>query len=116
MIVELVEFAVGELNSSSGVVKTVSDISITSPTYGITKNPTANSMSILNESGQTIHFVPMTEIEFDAYLADHTITQMIPLSNNTEKTINDMKGEISNIMCSGVTGHTGGVTFVFMKD
>jgi hypothetical protein len=116
MIIELIEFAAGELNSDSGIVKTITDSEITSITYGKTESITANSMSVLNGSGETIHFVPMTGFEYDAYVTDHTITQLIPLANSSEKVLDNMEGEISKIMCSGVTGHTDGVTFVFYKD
>ena len=116
MIIELVEYSTAELNSSSGVVKTITNSEITSSSLNRATTPTPHAISVLNESGATIHFVPFSKLEYNAYQSDNSITQMIPLAKDTEKTLNNVKGEITNMMCSGVTGHSSGVTFVFYKD
>ncbi len=114
MIIELLTVSASELNTAVDVVKTVTDQTVSGVAGAIPV--TANSMSVSNESGATINFVPLSALEYEHYQQLPEITKLIPVADSTEKTLSTMKGEITNIVCSGIAGHTAGVTFVMYKD
>lgn len=121
MLIELIAYTSAELNTAIPVTKSITDLTISgSPVSSsetvVRKHLTTNTITVSNESGATIHFVPLTKLESNIYTNDTSITEFIPVSNNTEKSLNDLRGEIDSIVCSGTAGHSSGLTFVCYKD
>lgn len=121
MIIELLNATILQLNNSGVAVLDVTDQSISGitsagPIATGARHLTTNLISVLNGTGQEIHFVPMTEVEYYNYTVDPSITSLIPLANSSEKVLENVHGEITRILCSGVTGHTADVDFVLYKD
>ena len=75
----------------------------------------ARSLQVKNTSGAKLYFLPVTEKEYDKYLLEPTITDLIPLSNNEEKIISDIPGQITKTIVQGTTGHSSELDFIFLK-
>ncbi len=116
MLVENINFTQAQLNATSGTVKTITDIDLAINTYN-DKHYRPFAIRVNNLSGAAINFALFTDFEYSAYLLDNTISNLMPLANNTKEELNNPLGEITTIFCSGtVASHTSGVTFVVIKE
>jgi len=114
MLIENITFSSTELNLSSGIARSLSGVVITHEgrkSYYGTKQ-----IDVLNSSGATIYFVPMSTNEYTIWDADHNYSNYIPVVNNGTKSILKPVDDISTIICSGSAGHSAGVTFIVMKE
>jgi len=115
MLAEILNFTQSELNLASGVVKTLIDPDLTINTFS-NKHYRPFSIKVSNDSGATINFALFTDFEYNAYVDDPTISHLIPVKNTEEDSVNNFRGEVTTIMCSGTVGHTSGVNFVIIKE
>lgn len=113
MLVENITVSQSELNAGS-TTKTISGVILTSDA---TKSYyRVSSLEVVNNSGKLVHYVPMTTREYTDWLLTPGISGFIQVSNGSTSTINNPNGELTKIICSGVTGHTSGIVFTVIKE
>jgi hypothetical protein len=118
MLCETIPVSQAELNSATNVVKDIEELSFDS---GIVRTTGTiyyypKSISVSNESGATIHFLPVTKLDYRAFQNDPACTNLIPVADSGSKEIADPKGHIEHIICSGLTGHSSGIDFIVTKE
>lgn len=116
MLIENIEFTQANLNATSATIKTITDVTLPVNTFN-SKHYRPVAIKVSNASGATINFALFSDFEYTAYLADNTISDLLPVSNSNEESISDPVGKITKIMCSGTPAtHTSGVIFTVLKE
>jgi hypothetical protein len=120
MLCEHIVVTQAELNSGSGIIKELTDSTISSSVAQATGtwDYYPKSVQVTNGTGETIYFLPLTKVDYRGWASDNTITDLIPVADSTSKEITSMKGRIEYILCSGVagSGHTSDLTLVVIKE
>lgn len=114
MLIDKINFTQSELNAGT----TVKDIanSGTSAGYVYPRNYRTSSVQVANGSGAAIHFNLLTTIEYNAWVIDPAISDLIPVANASSINISSLQGKLTKAICSGTTGHSAGVDIVCIQE
>jgi len=113
MLYEEITFSAAELNLSSGMAKDITDISFSSNNIP-SKHYRVDTISAENDSGAELSFLPLTDEEYEQYLLDSSITDLIPVSDSGEKELTNLN-DATKILVSGSAGHTSEAKFKVYK-
>lgn len=124
MLCENVTVTTAELTSGSGIIKNITSTSIpravatrdTGPLRDI--NYYVKSVEFTNDTGDTVHVLPMTLADYRGWASDNTITSLIAVADSASKEITSLKGRIEYILCSGVAAgsHASDLTITVIKE
>jgi hypothetical protein len=114
MLIENITFSKDELNSGSGIIKSITDIVLPINSFN-NKNYRPAAIKCSNKSGAAINFALFTDFEYEEWVSDPTISHVLAVENNAAESINPL-GEITKIICSGSVSNTSGVVFAVIKE
>jgi len=114
MLIEQIDFASGVLNTGA-TTQALTDVEITTTGKGL-KYYRPTTIRVDNQSGKSVSFGLWTTEEYDAWVADPTLSTVMALDTSTTETFNDIIGEIAYVTASGSTGHTGTCSFIFVRE
>jgi len=115
MLIENITFSKDELNSGSGIIKSITDIVLPINSFN-NKNYRPAAIKCSNKSGAAINFALFTDFEYEEWVSDPTISHVLAVENNADEALNDPRREITKVLCSGSISNTSGVVFVVIKE
>lgn len=74
----------------------------------------ARSLKVKNTSGAKLYYLPLTVKEYEHYLADSTLTDLIPIDTNEEHVL-ELFGQIDTLLTQGTSGHSDTIDFLFLQ-
>lgn len=116
MLVENLSISSALLSLASGVVKIISGVVLTTTDNNRKSYYRNSTIEVYNGSGNTIHFLPLSDNEYTLWNGDQGFSSYIPVLDSTIKEVTDLRDGITRIICKGSSGHTSGVTFTIMKE
>jgi hypothetical protein len=115
MITENIDVSVSELNSTSGIVKTITDLSINNQD-GFSENYLARNIIINNNTGDIVRYVGLTSNEYDSYVeTSGAITNLIPLYPEQSDSLSNLRGNIKTLVVQGNGAHVSGLVISVIK-
>lgn len=70
---------------------------------------------VKNATGATFEYLPLTQKEYEAYVLDPTVSDLIPIATGEVHEIVTITGTIAKTIIKGSTGHSGSASLVFTK-
>lgn len=118
MLINYITYNPTELNSGSGICKTITQRELTKVTIANTKKyyrPTG--IKIKNNSGGQVRYGLFTDLEYNYYANSGTlISDLIPITDTDVEEINVFIGEITNIYAQGTSGHISNFEVIILQD
>lgn len=74
----------------------------------------ARSLKVKNTSGAKLYYLPLTSKEYDYYVENPTITDLIPIDTSEEHVV-ELFGQIDTLLIQGTTGHSADLDFLFLQ-
>lgn len=114
MLINKINFTQSELNGG----RTIKDVADTEISEGslYTKYYRTSSVQVANNSGAEIHFNIFTEDEYNAWVSNSSVSELIPLADSDSISLSSLQGRLAKAVCSGTTGHTDSINIICIQE
>lgn len=113
MLFEIVTIPSGTLNSGLNTQQ-LTDVTLANSLGHQLTRPV--NIKINNNSGQEVLIGLWTSYEYDEWIADNSVSDLLPIADSGSEEFDNPRGEIEYITTSGSTGHTGSIIFNIIRE
>jgi hypothetical protein len=115
MIVENITISQAELNTTSGIIKDIAELSIPN-VDNFNENYLPRTLIMNNNTGDIVNYTALTQAEYTKYEeTSGAITQLIPIYQEQSDAISNLKGNLKKLVVQGNGAHTSGLIISVVK-
>ena len=115
MLFETITYTSGELNAGSGIIKQLEDVTL-EITNATKKEYRPVSMNLNNTTGADLGILLLSDVEYEGWQEDSSITDYLTIENNQREILNDMLQEVRYVVVEGVGGHSADLKITFIRE